>query len=111
MAFTAVGGSDDGTLNGTTPVTLVPAPAAATNRLIKTMTIQNADTAVVTVTLRKVSAGGTRQLWKGDLDVGDTLIWNDVVGLDDTGSSITAVMSAAAATTDPQWTSTWGDAT
>ena len=110
MGFTAVGGADDGTLNGTTPVTLVPAPAAATTRLPKTITIQNRDTAVVTVTLRKVSAGGTRQLWKGDLDVGDTLIWDDAVGLDDTSSSITAVMSGAAATTNPDWTSTWGDA-
>lgn len=111
MALTAVGGADDGTLNGTTPVTLVAAPAAATNRLVKTITIQNRDTAVVTVTLRKVSAGGTRQLWAGDLDVGDTLIWDDVIGLDDVNSSITAVMSGAAATTNPDWTSLWADAT
>lgn len=108
MAF--VEGADDGTLNGTTPVTLVSAPASSTNRLVKTITIQNRDTAVVTVTLRKVSGGGTRQLWKGDLDVGDTLIWNDPIILDDTSSSITAVMSGAAATTNPDWTASWGDA-
>lgn len=111
MAFTAVAGADDGTLNGTSAVTLVPAPAASTARLVKTITIQNRDTVVNTITLRKVSGGGTRQLWKGDLDVGDTLIWDDVISLDDTSSSITAVMAAAATTTNPDWTSTWGDAT
>jgi hypothetical protein len=78
-------------------------------RIVKTITVQNRDTAVVTVTLRKVSGGGTRQLWKGDIDPDSTLIWNDVVVLDDTGSSITAVMAGAAATTNPDWTSSWAD--
>lgn len=108
MAFTP--GGDDGTLNGTTPVTLVSAPAASTQRIVKTITIQNIDTAVVTVILRKVSAGGTRQLWEGDLDVNDTLIFDDSVVLDDTGSSITAVMSGAATTTNPDYTSSFADA-
>lgn len=111
MALTAVNGAGDGTLNGTSEVTLVAAPAASTNRLVKTITIQNADTVLQTITLRKVSAGGTRQIWKGDLDAGDTLIWNDVIGLDDTGSTIRAVMAAAATTTNPDYTATWADAT
>lgn len=102
-------GGDDGTLNGTTPVDLIAAPGASVQRVAKTVTIQNRDTAVVTVTLRKVSGGGTRQLWAGDLDVGDTLIWDDVIVLDDTSSKITAVMSGAAATTNPDWTSSWVD--
>lgn len=99
--------ADDGTLNGTTPVTLVPAPIATNQIGTKLITIQNRDTAVVTITLRKVSAGGTRQLCKVDLDVDDTLLWDDVTVLDDTGSTITAVMSAAAATTNPDWSSSW----
>lgn len=108
MAFTP--GGDDGTLNGTTPVTIVASPAAATQRMIQQITIQNRDTAVVTITLRKVSAGGTRQIWSGDLDVGDTLIWEGGV-LDATTDSITAVMSAAAATTNPDWTEGHADYT
>lgn len=99
--------ADDGTLNGTTPVTLVPTPAASEQIATKTITIQNRDTAVVTVTVRKVSGGGTRQICKVDLDVDDTLIIDEVIMLDDTGSSLTAVMSAAAATTNPDWSSSF----
>lgn len=66
-------GSNDGTLNSTTPVTIVAAPAASTRRIIKSITIMNRDTAAVVVTLNLVSAGGTRQIVKVTLAVGDTL--------------------------------------
>lgn len=107
MAFTP--GGDDGAMNGTTAVTLVSAPASGAQRIIKTLTIQNRDTVVNTITLRKVSGGGTRQLWSGDLDVGDTLIFDDPLVLDDTSSSVTAVMAGAVTTTNPDWTSSWAD--
>jgi len=45
-------GSNNGSLNGVTAVTLVAAPAASTQRIIKDITIYNKDTAVVTITLR-----------------------------------------------------------
>ena len=76
-------GANDGALNGTTPVTLVAAPAASTKRIIKSMTIQNRDTAAVTLTVRYVSAGGTRQIWSGTLAVGDT--WTSEGTYDATG--------------------------
>lgn len=98
---------EDGVLNGTTPVTVITAPTGADQIGNKLITIHNGDTAVVTVTLNKVSAGGTRQLWSGDLDVGDTLLFDDVLILDATTDSVTAVMSAAAATTDPDFTSSY----
>lgn len=100
-------GGDDGQLNGTTPVTVVPSPGASEQNVVVLITIQNRDTATVNVTLRKVSAGGTRQLWKGDLNVGDTLEWDGRVVLDATTDSITAVMAGAAATTNPDWSSSW----
>lgn len=109
MSFTP--NDNDGTLNGTSAVDIVAAPASATQRLVKSITIQNRDTAVVTVTLRKVSAGGTRQIWKGDLDVGDTLVWDTPIVLNATTDSITAVMSAAATTTNPDFTSSFADVT
>lgn len=109
MAFSVSG--SDGTLNGVTPVTLVAAPGAGVERIVKTITVQNRDTAVVAFTLRKVSAGGTRQIWSGDLDPGDTFIWNDPIVLEATTSSITGVMGGAAATTNPDWTSSFGDIT
>lgn len=98
---------DDGTLNGTTPVTIVPAPGASDQHVVFAITIHNVDTAVVTVSVRKVSAGGTRIIARKDLDPEDTLIIDERIVLDATTDSITAVMSGAAATTDPDWTSSW----
>lgn len=106
MATQALAG-EDGVLNGTTPVTIITAPTGTNTIANKLITVANIDTAVVTVSLRKVSAGGTRVLWKGDLDVGDTLLFDDVVILDATTDSITAVMSAAPATTQPDVSSSY----
>jgi hypothetical protein len=44
-------GSNDGTLNNATPVTLVAAPASGHRRIIKSISIYNADTASVTYSL------------------------------------------------------------
>jgi len=71
-ATTFTEGANDGTLNGATPVTLVTSPAASTQRIIKSIIIQNRDTAAVTITVNYISSGGTRQIWKGTLAVNDT---------------------------------------
>lgn len=104
-------GGDDGTLNGMTEVTLVAAPGASVQRIVRerAISIQNRDTAVVTVEIRKVSASGTRRIWRGDLNVGDTWYNDAQVVLDATTDSIRAVMSAVPATTNPDWVSSWGD--
>ena len=44
-------GATDGVLNGSSQVTLVAAPAASTRRIIKTVYIENKDTAAVTITV------------------------------------------------------------
>lgn len=67
-----VEGANDGALNGTTAVTLVSAPAASTRRVIKSLTIQNRDTAFVTVTIIYDNNGTQRQLAKVTLAVNDT---------------------------------------
>lgn len=67
-----VEGANDGALNGTTAVTLVSAPAASTRRVIKSITIQNRDTAPVTVTIIYDNNGTQRQLAKVTLAVNDT---------------------------------------
>ena len=67
-----VEGANDGALNGTTSVTLVSAPAASTRRVIKSLTIQNRDTAAVTVTIIYDNNGTQRQLAKVTLAVNDT---------------------------------------
>lgn len=105
-------GSNDGAMNGTTPVTLVAAPAASTRRIVKWFQISNRDTAAVTLTVRFLNGASTRVLVSAmTLAVGDTLVWNDGLVLDTTAKSITALLSGAAATTNPDFVASFGDAT
>jgi hypothetical protein len=76
-------GATDGALNGTSAVTLVASPGSSTQRVIKWITIQNKDTASVTVTITYNNSSGstTRQIAKV------TLAPNDTWTLDGTFSS------------------------
>jgi len=82
---TFVEGSSDGALNGTTQVTLVASPAASTRRLIKTIYIENGDTAPVTITVTLNNSGTLRTIAKVTLQVGDT--WS-TDGTTDTNGNI-----------------------
>ncbi len=108
MAFTE--GSSDGTLNGTTPVTVIAAPGAGVRRIPRVISIVNTDIAAVTVTLKLVNGSNSRVLYSVQLQVGDKLNFDDPIVLDAPNKSITAVMSGAATTTNPDWTATYGDA-
>ena len=76
--------ASDGALNGVTSVTLISAPAASTQRVIKSITIQNADTAAVTVTLSYNNNATLRTIVKVTLAVGDT--WTTDGTFDTNGS-------------------------
>lgn len=67
-------GASDGALNGTTAVTLVSSPGSSTRRVVKWITIQNKDTAAVTVTLTYNNSSGStsRQIAKVTLAANDT---------------------------------------
>jgi hypothetical protein len=78
-------GSSDGALNGTSQVTVVAAPAASTRRTIKSITIENRDTAAVTVTLSYNNNGTLRTIAVVTLAVGDTWTLN---GTFDTNGSL-----------------------
>jgi hypothetical protein len=69
---TFVEGASDGALNGTSSATLVAAPASSTRRVIKSITIENKDTAPVTVTISYDNNGTLRVIAKVTLQVGDT---------------------------------------
>jgi hypothetical protein len=86
-------GSNDGALNGTTAVTLVSAPAASTRRIVKWLTIQNKDTAAVTVTVTFNNSTGptTRQIAKVTLQPNDT--WTTDGTFDSSGNIKTVVGS------------------
>lgn len=77
-------GSTDGALNGVTAVTLVASPSASTRRLIKTVYIQNKDTAAVTLTIYYNNNSTLRTIAKVTLQVGDT--WSTDGTFDNTGS-------------------------
>jgi len=81
-AFTE--GATDGALNGTSSVTLVAAPASSTRRAIKTITIQNRDTAAVTITVSYDNNSTLRTIAKVTLQVGDT--WTTDGSFDTNGS-------------------------
>lgn len=69
---TSAPGSNNGAFNGTTPVTLVSAPGSSTQRSIRTLTINNRDTAAVTITLRYVDGANTRNIHTVTLAAGDS---------------------------------------
>ena len=77
-------GSSDGALSGASTVTLVAAPAASTRRIIKTINIENCDTAAVTITVYYNNASTLRILAKVTLQVGDT--WTSDGTFDTTGA-------------------------
>jgi hypothetical protein len=81
-AFTE--GASDGALNGTSSVTLVAAPGASTRRVIKNITIENKDTAAVTLTISYDNNGTLRTIAKVTLNVGDT--WTTDGTFDTNGS-------------------------
>lgn len=76
--------ANDGALNGTSAVTLVSAPAASARRVIKSITIENRDTAAVTVTVVYDNNGTQRTLAKVTLQVGDT--WTTDATFDTNGA-------------------------
>jgi hypothetical protein len=71
-AFTET--SADGTLNSTTEVELVAAPAASNRRIIKWVTIYNADTAAITVSVSLKNGANVRIIRKKILAAGDSLL-------------------------------------
>lgn len=81
-AFTE--GANDGALNGTSSVTLVAAPASSTRRVVKNITIENKDTAAVTLTISYNNAATLRTIAKVTLNVGDT--WTTDGTFDTNGS-------------------------
>lgn len=83
-------GAADGAFNGTSGITLVAAPAASTQRVVKSITIENQDTAPVTITIDYDNNGTARTLFVVTLQVGDT--WT-TDGTFDTNGSLKTVAS------------------
>lgn len=109
MALTP--GNTHGALNGTTPVDIVAAPAASTQRLVRNVTFYNRDTAAVTITLRLDDGGTERWLDTQIVQPGEAWLYSVVQVLDATSKKLEALMSGAAATTNPDFSASWADKT
>lgn len=111
MAETPVG--NEGVLNGTTNVTLVAVPAGSTQRIVPIggITVANRDTAAVTLIVEKLKAATAYEIRTVTLDPDD--VWSNETTqvLDATDESIRGRLSAAAATTNPDFTSSVLDKT
>jgi hypothetical protein len=89
-------GTTDGVLNGTTPVTIAGAPAASTQRQLKYLSIFNADTSPVVVSLKYVDST-TYVFMRVTLSPSYSLVY-DADGwkvLNNNGAILTATTSAS----------------
>lgn len=93
-AFTE--GANDGATNNTTEVTVVAAPASATRRIIKYITIENRDTASITFTLSYKNNTTLRTIAQVTLASGDT--WTTEGAYDTTGALKSTVGNATSST-------------
>jgi hypothetical protein len=70
-------GEQDGASNNTTAVTVVSSPASSTQRLVKNIVIQNADSVSAKVTIIYNNNATLRNIVVATLAVGDQLIYED----------------------------------
>src|SRR5438874_165188 len=90
--------------NNTTAVTAVAAPASAATRIVKLVTIYNADSANITVTLRYKSGANTRILAKPTLAAGEDYLYEGPIVLDATNKSLALILGGTVASTQADWT-------
>lgn len=87
-------GATDGALSGTTTVIVVDSPASGARRAIKSIAIENCDTAPVTISVQYKNGATTRTIAKTTLSVGDT--WT-LEGVYDTNGNFKTVTTSTVA--------------
>jgi hypothetical protein len=87
-------GATDGALNGTTSVIVVDSPASGSRRAIKSIAIENCDTAPVTMSLQYKNGATTRTIAKTTLSIGDT--WT-LEGVYDTNGNFKTLQTSTVA--------------
>jgi hypothetical protein len=108
--------SSSGQLNGVTEVTVVGAPASGKTRVVRTVTVCNNDTASITPVLQLRDGGnvyhlGARTLFPSAVAgaPGDDWIYDGLVALDTPSKSLTAVLAAAPASNQPDYTAIFAE--
>lgn len=108
------GASNHGSLNGTTAVDLVTAPASGYTRVVESIRFVNKDTAAVDIRVRKTVGGSTHYEFDNALGLVVDGKFAPVsaehpIRLTATDQKITAVMGGAAATTNPSFVASYRD--
>jgi hypothetical protein len=89
-------GATDGSLNGSTDVSVVPAPSGSNRRVVKDITIYNGDTAAVTLFVKYDNNATQRTIAKVTLAVGDT--WT-TDGVFDSNGNLKTIIGAVSLNT------------
>ena len=108
MAFIEIG--NEGSLSGTTAVDVVGTPAAATRRLVRSVSINNRDTVAQTIIIKKVKSSTEQWRTSVVLQPSEEYIYDRLIVLDATDEKLTAEMGAAATTTNCQFDTAYADA-
>ena len=104
------GFTDTGTTNGTSDVTIIPAPATGAKKRIHLITVDNLDTKSATVRIFYVDGANSRRLSSTTLTKGTNLEYPSTgspLVLDSTTTSIKLNLAGAVMTTELDWTTHW----
>jgi hypothetical protein len=98
MAFTP--GQQNSITTGNTEVTICSAPAASAQRIIRYISVYNADTVAAVVTVNFQEASTERIIVKATLAAGESLEMNGPIVLANTDETLEVVLNAAVTTTE-----------
>jgi len=108
-------GGASGLAAGTTALVVVPAPSSdKVRRVVRGMRCFNADTAAVTLTVRKSLAGSGMHYVVDRVDLASGAVWKfgdmgEVLVLCGTDESVTAVLAGPVSSVPPNLTASWED--
>jgi hypothetical protein len=107
------GGSDQGSLNGTTSVELVATAPTGFTRVVERLSFLNVDSAQVAIRARVTVAGPTHYEFDNDLALAVNGNFHPVTSAQELrlspGESVTGIMDSAPTTTNPTWVACWRD--
>lgn len=112
MAFAEI--ANDGVTNDANDVDLVAAPAAATKRLVRYMTVFNADTSAATILVEYEHAAAQRMMYRVTLQPNESWVFGEhgeILVLDDTDKSIVIHLAGAVAANQLDFTTHYADVT
>lgn len=98
--------SNEGALNGTTPVTILPSPPANVQYDVINITIDNRDTSPANIIVEYVGATNVR-VSSGSLDAGGIRKITDRYVLNSTSKSLRAYLLSPPTTTNPVFVVTY----